>query len=160
MVRRCCLWLLLAACVTPLLVWGYDRAYMIMWVGSTDLTVEFAVTDADTDHPIPGARVEIDSQGGFYEERDKQIFALVADEGGVARKECRESMCFGTQSALRFTDTYVVHMPFWYFRVVAEGYEPTEWEYIDDTELVRKVQRTGPRKARLVVPVSLHKRRG
>src|SRR5436190_1799331 len=58
-----------------------------------------------------GARVEVQSEGGFYDERERREFVLIADDDGVARKDCRNSMCFGTQSRLRLTDTYVVHLP-------------------------------------------------
>ena len=158
MARRWRIRLLIAAIALPLLVWGFDRVQTIYWVGSTDLEVEFVVTDAVTGGPIPGARVEVQSEGGFYEERDKQEFALVAGADGVARKECRRSMCFGTQSGLRFTNTFVVHLPWWRYRVVADGYDPTEWADLDVLELRRQVRRAGPGKSNLVVPVSLHKR--
>jgi hypothetical protein len=158
MARRWWKRLLVAAVVLPLLVWGCDRFQTIYWVGSTDLEVEFAVTDAATGGPLPGSRVEVQSEGGFYAEDFKQEFALTADAGGSARKECPRSMCFGTQSGLRFTDTFVVHLPFWRYRGVAEGYESSEWADLDVLELRRQVRRAGPGKAKLVVPVSLHKR--
>jgi hypothetical protein len=158
MARRWRRRLLIAAIALPLLVWGFDRVQRIYWVGSTDLEVAFAVTDAATSSPIPGARIEVQSEGGFYEERDKQEFVLVAGADGVARKECRQSMCFGTQSGLRFTNTFVVHLPWWRYRVVAGGYHPTEWADLDVLELRRLVRRAGPGKAELVVPATLQKR--
>jgi hypothetical protein len=57
-----------------------------------------------------------------------------------------------------FTDTFVVHLPYWRFRVVADGYEPGEWTELDVPQYIRQARRAGPRKAKLVVPVSLHKR--
>jgi hypothetical protein len=158
MARRWRIRLLISAVALPLLVWGFDRVQTIYWVGSTDLEVEFAITDAATGRSVPGAWVEVQSEGGFYEERDKQEFALVSGADGVARKECRDSMCFGTRSGLRFTDTFVVHLPWWRYRVVAEAYHPTAWANLDVLELRRQVRRAGPGKASLVVPVSLHKR--
>jgi hypothetical protein len=155
MARRWRIRLLVAAVALPLLVWGFDRVWTISWVGSTDLEVAFAVTDAATGGPVPGARVEVQSDGGFYEERDKQEFTLVAGADGLARKECRDSMSFGTQSGLRFTNTFAVHLPWWRYRVVAERYNPTEWAHLDVSELRRQVQRAGPGKAKLIVPVSL-----
>jgi hypothetical protein len=143
----------------PLLVWGCDRLSTFYWVGRTDLEVEFAVTDAATGGPVPGARVEVQSEGGFYEERDRREFALAADADGVARKECRRSMCFGERSGLGFTDTFMVHLPWWRYRGVAEGYDPTEWAHLAVPEQLGRVRRTGPDKARLVVPVSLQRRR-
>jgi hypothetical protein len=149
--------LLIAVTTLVLLVWGFDRLILSYWVGSTDLEVEFAVTDAATADPLPGARVEVKSYGGFYSEDFKQEFTLAADAAGLARKECRHSMCFGTSSGLHFTNSIAVHLPFWSYRVVAEGYQPSEWAYLDVLEQRRQVQRAGPGRAMLVVPVSLHK---
>jgi hypothetical protein len=64
----------------------------------------------------------------------------------------------GTQSGLWFTNTFVVHLPWWRFRVVAEGYEPGEWTVLDVPEHIRQARRAGPRRAKLVVPIALHKR--
>lgn len=159
MARRWWKRLLVAAVVLPLLVWGCDRVQTIRWVGSTDLDVVFAVTDVSNGSPVPGARVEVQSEGGLYAEPDKQQFVLVAGADGVARKECQQSMCFGTQSGLGFTNTFVVHLPWWRFRVVADGFKSGEWIDLDVPEYIRQVQRTGPGKTVLVVPVSLLKRR-
>jgi hypothetical protein len=137
--------------------WKWLLIGVIHWVGHTDLEVEFAITDAATGAPIPSARVEIQqAKGGFYEDRDEKEFVLVAGADEVAHKECRDSMCFGTQSGLRFTDTFVVHLPYWWYRVVAEGYNSPERADLDVLELRRQVRRAGPGKAKLVVPVSLH----
>lgn len=146
MARRWWKRLLIASIALPLLALGFDRILKIHWVGSTDLEVAFAVTDASTGKPIPNAQVEIQSEGGFYEERDRQEFVLVGDANGVARKECRSSMCFGTLSGLRFTNTFVVHLPWWRYRVVAEGFQPVEWANLDVIEFRRQVKRDGPGK--------------
>ena len=159
MARRRWKWLLLVVLGVPLFAWGGDRLLTIYWVGKTDLEVEFDVTAVGAGDPLPGARVEVQSEGGFYEERDKQEFVLETEAGGVARKECRGNMCFGTQSGLGFTDTFVVHLPWWQFRVTAPGYEPSEWVELDVPAYVRRVQRTGSHRARLVVLVSLQKSR-
>jgi hypothetical protein len=151
--RRWWKWLLFLG-IIPLLVWGYDRIVMNHWVGFTDLGVEFVVIDAGSEMLIPGARVEVQSEGGFYEERDKQEFVLLAD-AGVARKVCRHSMCFGTQSGLLFTDTFAVHLPGWRLRVSADGYQPSAWSDLDELEYRRQAHLAGPGKAKLVVPVSL-----
>jgi hypothetical protein len=151
-------WLILIVCGVPFLISGFDRLMTIHWVGGTDLDIDFTVTDAATGAPIPGARVQIQSEGGFYAEDYKQEFVLVADAGGVASKECRRSMCFGTRSGLGFTDTFVVHLPWWRFRAVAEGYEPCDWVELDVPKYIRQARRAGPGRAKLIVPVSLHKR--
>lgn len=158
MIRRRCSRLVLAPIILPLLVWGYDRALTIHWVGSTDLEVEFVVTDAAIGGPLSNARVEIQSQDCFDAGSDEQTFELAAGADGVARKEYRQRRCFGTQSGLRFTDTFVVRLPLWQYRVVAGGYTSTEWTDFDVSELRQLVQRAGPGKSRLVVRVALHNR--
>lgn len=155
MARRWRKRLLIAITVPPLLVCCYDRLWMIAWVGDTNLEVAFAVTDAATGRPVLGASVDVQSDGGLYEERDKQAFVLTAGDDSIARKECRNSMCFGTQSGLCFTDTFVVHSPLWQYRVKAVGYNSTEWDDLDVPALHRLVRRDGPNKVTLVVPVSL-----
>lgn len=150
-------WLIVSFLVLLLLVWGFDRFVRSLWVGSTDLMVEFVVTDATSSGPVPGARVEVQSQGGFYAEDFEQEFALTADAGGLASKECLRCECYGSDSGLRFTDTFAVYLPYWRYRVVAEGYESTEWANLYALEHARQVQRTGPRHAKLIVPVTLAK---
>jgi hypothetical protein len=149
MSRRRLKWLVIAVCAVSLLGLAYDRLWAIHWVGSTDLEVEFVVTEARSSAAIPGARVEIQSDGGFYEERDKQEFALVTDLDGVARKVCVDSMCSGSRSGLGFTDTFAVHLPFWRFRVVADGYKPTVLGSLDVPEFQRQARRTSPHTANL-----------
>jgi hypothetical protein len=127
----------------------------IHWVGSTDLALEFVVADAATGAPIPGAAVEVHSEGGFYEEREPRDFRLIAGPDGRAAYLCRNSMCFGTSRL--FTDTYAVHLPWWHFWVSASGYEPTALTDLDVLEYRRAAKRDGPRRAKLVVPVSLRK---
>ena len=151
-------WLVLfGLAVIPLTVWGYDRAFTVHWVGHTDLEIEFVVTDATTGHPVEGAEVAVRPDGGLYQERDEAAFALRTDAAGTARRVCHSSMCFGTQSGLGFTDTYVVHLPWWDVRVSAAGCEPVGNFFLDVPEYVRQVERVGPRAAKLVVQVSLRK---
>jgi hypothetical protein len=158
MTRRWCKRLLLGALAGALLVVGYDRVQGIHWVGSTDLEVEFTVTDAATGSPIPGARVEIQqAKGGFYEDRDEKEFVLISDDDGQARRDCRQSMCFGTQSGLAFTDTFAVHLPYWRFRVVAAGFEPSKWTELDELRYRRQARRAGSGKSKLMVSISLQK---
>ena len=158
MARRRWEWLFLAAVMLPLLVYGLDRVWLIRWVGSTDLEVEFAVTDAATDGPVPGARVEVQSEVGCDTKDFEQDLTIPVDAAGSARMEVRPCVCFGTQSGLRFTDTFVVHLPYWRCRVIAESYEPSEWANLDVLKQRRQVRRIGPGKAKLVVPMSLHKK--
>jgi hypothetical protein len=149
-------WLVAGLIAVVLLLLALPAVQKVHWVGSTDLEVEFAVTDAATGEPIPKGAVEIYSEGGLYEEREPRDFKLVAGPDGRVSYLCRNSMCFGTSGL--FTDTFVVHLPWWRFRVVADGYEPGEWTELDVPEYIRQARRAGPGKAKLVVPVTLHKR--
>jgi hypothetical protein len=156
MIRRRWKWLLAIALI-PIGIRCYDRFQRICWVGDTDLTIEFVVSDLDSANPIPKAKIHIHSEGGFYKKRDEKDFVLITDEEGKVEKVCRDSMCFGTQSGLKFTDTYVVHLPWWQYRVSAEGYTTTNLIELDVMELVRQVQRIGPGQSKLVVRIPLQK---
>jgi hypothetical protein len=134
---------------------GSAAAQKTHWVGSADLEVEFAVTDAHTGESIPQARVDIRSEGGFYDEREPRNFELLAGPDGRASYLCRNSMCSGTRGL--FTDTFAIHLPSWWFRVVAEGYELREWTELDVPERAGQARRISSGKAKLVVPVTLHK---
>jgi hypothetical protein len=135
-----------------------DRFQITCWVGRVDLDLEFAVADVTTGAAIPGARVKVQPDTAIYEGRDGPEFVLVTDTNGIARKECRDSMCYGAQSFLRFTNTFVVRLPWWRFRVNAAEYEPTEWTELNVLEYTRRGQRTVPGKAQVIVPVPLKKR--
>jgi hypothetical protein len=151
MPRRWRKWLLVLGLI-PLLLLGFDRVQKMYWVGHTNLEIEFVITAAHSGQPIPGARIEIQP------EREEQNFVVDADTDGMARKECRECMCFGTVSGLRFTDTFAVHLPWWLFRVSAPGFESSEWVDLTVSDFLRRVYRAGPGKAKLVIPVSLQKK--
>jgi hypothetical protein len=82
---------------------------------------------------------------------------LLADAHGVARQECRHSMCFAARSGLGFTDTFAVHLPWWRFRVSAPGFAPKAWADLDVEENRQAAYRADPGNAKLLVPVSLLK---
>ncbi|CAN5356349.1 hypothetical protein BH11PLA2_BH11PLA2_19910 [soil metagenome] len=128
----------------------------VRWVGHTDLEVEFVVTDATTGVPVPKAEIDIHSEGGFYEERELRDFKLVAGQDGRVSYLCRNSMCFGTSG--HFTDTFAVHLPWWSFRVIADGYEPGDLTELDELEYRQQARRDDPGKAKLLVPVTLRKK--
>ena len=157
--KRWRLWLVGLAAI-PLAVWGCDRLQTIHWVGHTDLEIEFVVTEAATGQPVEGAKIAVVSEGGFYREREEKELTLVTGQDGIASRVCHDSMCFGTQSGLRFKDTFVVHLPWWHYRVTADGFEPSELAYLVVLEYIRQVKRIGPGAAKLIVPVSIQKGRG
>src|SRR6202021_3787753 len=66
----------------------------VHWVGSTDLTVKFVITDAESGKRIQGATIKIQSEGGFYKDREKRVFELMTGDDGTTEYECVDSMCF------------------------------------------------------------------
>jgi hypothetical protein len=123
-------------------------------VGSTDLEVEFVVLDEVTGTPIPGARLDIQSEGGFCDEGKRQEFRLVSGLDGRAKRLCKECMCFGTSGWK--INTYVVHLPCWFYHASADGYNSSDKAELDVQDNVRRVQRAKPA-ARLVIKVLLQK---
>jgi hypothetical protein len=126
------------------------------WVGDTDLEVEFVVRDTATGEPVPGATLQVHSEGGLCAERERQDFSLVADPAGRVKRLCRNCLCFGTRGWN--IDTYVVHLPWWFYQAKAPGYRPSALLQLDVPEYVRQVQRGRPF-ARLVVRVPLERSR-
>ncbi|MCI0643164.1 MAG: DUF4198 domain-containing protein [Gemmataceae bacterium] len=152
-------WLLVGVALLAIAVWGFDAIRTIYWVGSTDLHIHFEVSDADSGKPVENAEIYVQSEGGFYKDRDEKAFTLTTDRDGIASGLCRDSMCFGTRSGLRFTDTFRVYLPWWRFQVIAEGYEPHKSTYLDIDEYICQVQRTQTGTAKLTVPISIKKSR-
>jgi hypothetical protein len=147
-------WLLLLPALLVLTVVGYDRLQMIDWVGFTDLEINFLVTDAGTGSPIPGARIAVHSEYSYGDE--EQDFSLMTGADGVAQRRCR-CMCGGKESGLGFTKTFGVGIEHWLFQASAPGYEPTELLDLGDLGYGPRVQRVGPGRTKLVVPVYLRK---
>jgi hypothetical protein len=147
--------LVIAVAVGALLLFGYDLTLTKLWIGSTDLEIEFVITEIGSGKGVPGARVEIQSSTHSYETPKKEEFVLIADSGGVAAREWYNITCTGRQSGLRITNTFAVRRPWLKFRVTAAGFEATEWLAAEDLEAPRRVVRTGPRQSRWVIPVEL-----
>jgi hypothetical protein len=162
MLRRRDIWFLyvFASCVSlGLAAWGYDRGQMIDWIGDTDLEMDFLVTDADSGQPLPDARIQVRCEMGFYqgsdEDREKP-FELQTDPAGKAHRLCRHNWCIGRQSGLRITDTYHVYIPYWFVRVLADGYQTSAWVEVPE-EYRGKVQHERRQRDRLTVRISLKK---
>jgi hypothetical protein len=142
-----------------LLVWWYDRSEVSSWIGHTDLEVQLTVTDASSCRPIPGARIEVESWGTMEEGDDEQRkFELHTDMHGVALKACGKARCSGESSRLRFTNSFSVYRPWWYFRVYADGYEPSDRVDLHLSGNLWKAERTGGGRSRLFVDVSLQRK--
>lgn len=136
----------------------YDRAVKIRWVGGTELTVEFLVSDAETGEPIEGAEVWVHSELRRYRLEDKENFRVHTNQPGVASAVLPHNTCIGSQSGLRFTDTRVVYLPEWMIvGIRAEGYQQVEPFALSKRVSSRDIEQVGPQKDRLVVPIVLRK---
>ncbi|VTR94760.1 Uncharacterized protein OS=Planctomyces limnophilus (strain ATCC 43296 / DSM 3776 / IFAM 1008 / 290) GN=Plim_3710 PE=4 SV=1 [Gemmata massiliana] len=159
MTRRGLKRLLLVAVALPLLVRAVDRFSVLLWCGSTNLEVEFVITDGATGAPVPRACVAIHQEkGGFYEDKDEKEFLLVAGDDGRISKECPGSFCSGAKSTLGLSDTFKVYPPGWVVQVGADGYESSDNIIVNLPENYDKSRRSGDRKAKLIIPVALHKK--
>ena len=153
MFRRSWMALVVSAALIGLIVllaWAYDRHVMIAWVGGSDLEIEFAVVEDGTGNPISGAVVEVQPDA---DEKEKE-FRLLTDREGTARRDCR-SMVTGTRSALGFTDTFGIDLPWWRYRAVADGFETNPWSNVRSPGRPRQVQRLESGKYKLVIQISL-----
>jgi hypothetical protein len=63
-------------------------------------------------------------------------------------------VCFGCRSV--FEDTYVVHLPWWWFHATAAGYSNSDPEFLDVPANVLRVKR-GQTFATISIPVQLKK---
>lgn len=123
------------------------------WVGHADLRVRFAVVNAATGEPIPGAKVHIQAErGGFCAECEAREFTLTTDTDGCADELCTSCMSFGSRSL--WEDTWFIHLPWWRFHVTADGYEPMPATILDQPEYMKLAERGYPT-AQLTVPVRL-----
>lgn len=137
-----------------MLGWGNS----VKWVGHTDLVVSFIVTDAETGLPIPNATVGVRAEGGgFCDDREPGSFTMTTDANGIAKQTCKNCMCFGSRSA--FENTFVVHLPYWWFHATATGYSDSKSEYLDLPIHIQRVQRGKPN-ATLSIPISLKRGSG
>lgn len=160
MVKRWLLWIFGIGLIPLLPFCCYDLCNQLRWLGSTDLEIEFVVTDAAIGQPIKTARIDIDGEDSFCDEERtvRKPFHLLTDAEGIARKECRNARCIGTRSGFGWSrDTRHVYLPCWHYSVSAPGYETSEWTFLDIQENNRQIQHLGPGKDKLTVPILLQK---
>ena len=144
---------LLVAGLLGLGVLIYDAMGKIAWVGSTELMIEFVVTDADTGQPLERAELEV------YDEVPARghdsFFRLTTDSDGRARQE-RRRMTAGRQSNLRLLyDSRSVNIPSWRIVCAAPGYKRSEPFWLPESTHRHNVERLGPERDRLVVLIAL-----
>ena len=127
------------------------------WVGSTDVAIQFVVTDAETGVPIPNAVIRVHAEtGGFCEECDEREFKVQTDQSGTGTHVCKRCMCYGSESV--FENTFGVHLPEWCYRAKASGYAASDLEFLGTEEHHKSVRRSKPN-ATVTVPVRLSKHR-
>jgi hypothetical protein len=92
------------ACLAIFLLLGsvaflFDRSVVAKGVGGTNLDIDFVVEDEQTKQPVPEARIEVNSEGGFYDGADKEIgkLDLKADAAGMAHREFRGRVVYRFQ---------------------------------------------------------------
>jgi hypothetical protein len=128
----------------------------ILWQGRTDLEIRFLVTSAESHKSVPGASIEIQPENDGDPNTDKQAFSLTADAYGIARKDCGRVNTGGTDRGSTTID-YAVCMPWWQYRVVAAGFQPSPWAKLYVPENSRKAHLIAPGQSELVIGVSLQK---
>ena len=162
MLRRCLISVFLCLAIFSVfggVIWLIDRSSTLVWVGATDLSVEFFIADARTGEPISNARINIINEGGFYDGADedhKAPFDIQTNMDGIATRLLRNQRCIGSESRLRFSDTYRVYRPVWNLRVFANGYETSERINIW-SEYPCKMERVGVGKDKMIVRIELNK---
>jgi hypothetical protein len=135
--------------VVVLLLMALALSTQVMWVGNTDLMVEFVVTDARSGAPIHGAELT----GLDCESLER--FAVRTDERGVAHVSSR-CMTSGRSSRLTpWRNTFAVDLPLRAVRTHAPGYRATEEKHLGELCDARTVERTAPGRSRLVVQIAL-----
>jgi hypothetical protein len=148
---------LVAGTVILVLGIGYDRTSATFWTGSTNLEIEFTVSDAASGAPIPGARIDIESQDWRDEKSNNKQFSVLTDDNGLGYRLCPDRMCGGERSALGITNTWSARLPYWRFSVSAPSYDSSDWSDLYPPAFKAKASRIGMGKAKVAVPVALHK---
>lgn len=125
------------------------------WVGHADLRVRFAVVDAATAQPIPGAKVHIQAErGGHCADCEAREFTLTTESNGHAEELVTQCLTFGSRSF--WENTWFIHLPWWQFRISADGYEPGASTNLDQPQYLQLAERGYPT-AHLTVPVKLQR---
>lgn len=132
-----------------LFLWFSPDNRELRWVGGTDLTVVFRASDAVTGERVPGAVIEVDL-GDEGKPRWERKFTLTTDESGSAGRMFESCMCGGGAR------TYAVNVPWFRFRVAADGYTPVEGEN-QDKEFRQLAHRDGPGHSRVEYRIRLQR---
>jgi hypothetical protein len=122
------------------------------------LAIRCRCEDEQTKQPVPEARIEVNSEGGFYDGADKEIgkFELKTDAAGTTHRQFRGAWFTDSSSRLGLTYTYNVRIPYWHVRANAVGYEESSWIWLPE-HYHGKVQHEGQQRDRLQVRIALKK---
>ncbi|MGL6073506.1 MAG: hypothetical protein ACRC8S_05010 [Fimbriiglobus sp.] len=142
-------WLLFAI-IGLLLIFGYDRVTRIRAMSKANLEMEFRVHYEGWSGSKPKTHIEIQS----FEEDPVRKWSVPAEDG-VAFEQCDNVWMGINRSGLGFTEEFAPTAPLWKFRVVAEGFAPTEWELLDPSESRRRPEYVGGGQAKMLIPVTL-----
>ena len=121
------------------------------WVGTATLVVEFRVSDAKTEAPIPGAQIEIrlldrgpDPAHGIL------AFTLTTDHNGRAIRTEQVSHS-GKDAPLGLSNTQAAFVPTWGARATAKGFDAGTLIGVSKLDQTP----TGPAAYHVIVPMAL-----
>jgi hypothetical protein len=149
------IWLFIACLTVPVILIGLIFCFpTIVWVGNTDLKVEFHVTDRVTGDPIDDADVVF---GSFHQDEREGTAFLKTDYEGKTSLTFRGLTSAGKENALLRQDTFSCNVPYWSYQVAANGFERTDLIPLRQHVTKEAIKRTGRGKSKIVVPVQLSK---
>ena len=149
--------------VMGVLALGFLCGQRVDSIGGTNLHIDFLIVDADSSEPIANAQIHIRCASGcWYDGAEMDMekpFTLQTDAAGMAHRLCRDNWWVTNHSCWNFSNAYLVWIPGWEVRVLADGFKPGP--AMDMGEEYRgQVKHEGELQDRLSVRISLHKRRG
>jgi hypothetical protein len=134
--------------------------YGYFGVGIRDLEITFVITDADSDAPIDGAKIDVSKsrEHELCQDCDAPLH-LVTNREGTAKRVCRN--CFtditsGGELFFRYGHHVGVYPPRWQFEVTADRFQKSGELQLYTAEFLRTQQR-GDQFATMEVAIKLHR---
>lgn len=123
------------------------------WVGHTDVTVRFVVTDAATGAHLPGALVHINTDTPESRpDPETPQFILTTDARGEAEYQFHQIRCSGGRGL--FEISYNLALPYWDIHATCTQYEPEKEVRLVSPETQRQVK-PGARDRVISIPIRL-----
>lgn len=111
----------------------------VRWVGHTDVTVRFVVTDAATGALLSGALIHINTDTPESRpDPETPQFALTTDARGEAEYHFHQLRCSGGQGS--FENSYNLALPYWDIDATCTQYEPQKDVRLVSPETQRQVK--------------------